>query len=107
MNNQVDSDQTAFTARVEGWLAEYIPRFLSNRRNDVEEIHRALGRGDFETVKRLGHNLKGVGGGYGFGPISVMGGELESAARQRNTLAAQAICDGLAEYLDRVRVITE
>ena len=43
-------------------LAARIPAFLQNRRQDVTTMLDALARGDFETVERLGHCMKGAGG---------------------------------------------
>lgn len=107
MHRQPVPDNQQLVAKVEAWLAEYVPRFLSNRRRDVQDIHEAILRGDFDTVRRLGHNLKGVGGGYGFEPISELGQALEGAAKRSDSLEAQALCDALEHYLKTVHVITD
>ncbi|HZC67063.1 MAG TPA: Hpt domain-containing protein [Nitrospirales bacterium] len=63
--------------RVDPEIAELIPGFLANRRKDVTAMLDAVQRSDFETVRLLGHSMKGAGGGYGFDAITVIGGALE------------------------------
>lgn len=85
-------------------LRELIPRFLAHRRREIDELRAALACSDAETVRRLGHGLKGVGGGYGFDEITRLGGDLERAAREGRLDAAQALVGELAAYLDSVEI---
>ncbi len=61
-----------------------LPRFLGHRRRDVASIRAALASDDFETVARLGHNMRGSGVSYGFPNVSLIGEELEAAADARD-----------------------
>lgn len=88
---QVDSD-----------LEDLIPGYLQNRRQDVDAILQALENQDFETIRVLGHTMKGTGGGYGFDAITEMGRALEEAAKSRN---AQAIHQGVAALLDYLQAV--
>jgi HPt (histidine-containing phosphotransfer) domain-containing protein len=45
-------------------LEDLIPGFLENRHKDIIEIESLLASGDYETTQRLGHSMKGAGGGY-------------------------------------------
>jgi diguanylate cyclase (GGDEF)-like protein len=63
-------------------IADLVPGFLDDRRRDVVSIFRRGERGDFEAVRRLGHNMRGSGGGYGFDAITDFGAALELAAMQ-------------------------
>ena len=65
-------------------LEDLIPGFLENRKNDVSKLSAALSSNDFDTLKSMGHSLKGVGGGYGFHEISRLGAEIEQAAKQQS-----------------------
>jgi HPt (histidine-containing phosphotransfer) domain-containing protein len=91
--------------RVSALLEDLVPGFLENRRADVEVIDGALARGDFESLERLGHRLKGDGGGYGFPVISEIGRGLEHAARDRDAAAIRALSRELSEYLASVDVV--
>jgi PAS domain S-box-containing protein len=86
-------------------FADLVPGFLQNRRQDVITMLGALERGDFETVKSLGHGMKGAGGSYGFQAITDMGGALEHAAGGADTDASRKWVGELSSYLDRVEVV--
>jgi CheY-like chemotaxis protein len=83
-------------------LAPLIPAFLQNRRQDVLTMRSALARGDFETVQRLGHDMKGAGSSFGFQAITNIGAALEQAAAKADTDASRQRVDELSTYLDRV-----
>ena len=59
--------------QVEEELRELMPEFLANRHHDVETIRTALEKEDFETIRHLGHGLKGAGGSYGLQTFSEIG----------------------------------
>ncbi len=86
-------------------LADLIPGFLDNRWKDIAAMQEALGRGDFETVRILGHSMKGAGGGYGFDAITEIGAALEQAAKGRNPDGIRKGLSDLASYLSRVEVV--
>ena len=93
--------------KVDPDIADLIPGFLENRRKDITAMQEALERGDFETVRVLGHSMKGAGGGYGFDAITEIGAALERAAKDRNADEIRLRVDALAAYLDRVEVISD
>ena len=86
-------------------LADLIPGFLENRRKDVTAMLAALETGDFETVRILGHSMKGAGGGYGFDAITEIGSALEQAAKRADAEASRKWAGELSRYLDQVEVI--
>ena len=57
--------------KVESELASLMPRFLANRHRDLETIAQGLAALDFERLRRTGHDMKGVGAGYGFVEMSL------------------------------------
>jgi PAS domain S-box-containing protein len=85
-------------------LAARIPAFLQNRRQDVATMRDALDRGDFDTVARLGHGMKGAGASFGFQPITDIGAALEQEAASADAAAARRWVAELSAYLDRVDV---
>ncbi|HTT08876.1 MAG TPA: Hpt domain-containing protein [Gammaproteobacteria bacterium] len=90
---------------VDAELRELIPGFLENRAKDVARMEAALESGDYDALKRLGHSMKGVGGGYGFHDITRMGAEIEQAAAVRDETTLRRLCILLNEYMQRVTVI--
>jgi len=91
------------SVEVAGELRDLIPRFLANRRVEIENLRAAVARGDPEAARRIGHTLKGVGGGYGFGEITRLGAAIEAAALAGGD-GLSGLADELAEYLDRVEI---
>jgi CheY-like chemotaxis protein len=81
-------------------LAARVPKFLQNRRRDVSAIRSALTRGDFATVDRLGHSMKGSGASFGFQRIGDLGAALEHAARTADHDASRNHVNALSALLD-------
>lgn len=90
--------------RVDRELSELVPRFLGNCRRDVGLVEDAIAKSDMDTTRRIGHSLKGVGGGYGFAEITRLGAAIEAAAIAREPQQALAALSALAAYLDAVQV---
>ena len=90
--------------RVDAELAELIDEFLANRRVDARVIPELLGDGDYESVWRRGHNLKGVGAAYGFTFLTELGEQLESAAQSPDPEAVRRCVAALEDYLARLDV---
>ena len=88
-------------------IEEIVPIFLQDSRDDVESIMKALQQGDFETIRILGHSMKGAGGGYGFDDITDIGQYLEQAAKEKNSGMVTKQVEYLAAYLERVVVVCE
>jgi HPt (histidine-containing phosphotransfer) domain-containing protein len=103
--NRDENESGKIFVRVDPDLADLIPGFLDNRRKDIAAMQEALKHGDFETVRVLGHSMKGAGGGYGFDAITDIGAALEEAARDNNPGKVLRGVSNLAAYLDRVEVI--
>ena len=97
-------DSGRILIRVDPDLADLIPGFLENRRNDLAAMREALARNEYETVRILGHSMKGAGGGYGFDAITDIGAALEQAARDKDTEGIQQSLYDLSSFLERVEV---
>jgi hypothetical protein len=93
------------SVRVAGELRDLIPRFLANRRSEVARLRQSVALGDFEEARRIGHMLKGAGGGYGFDEITRIGAEIERHAAARTDV--RGLVEELGEYLDQVEVTFE
>jgi HPt (histidine-containing phosphotransfer) domain-containing protein len=86
-------------------LEDLIPDYLENRRQDCQAVLQALERGDYETIRILGHTMKGTGGGYGFAAITEMGKTLEEAAKRHDQAAIRQTAADLAQYLQVVETV--
>jgi len=85
--------------RVDPDVADLIPGFLA--------MQEALVQSDYETIRVLGHSMKGAGGGYGFEAITEIGAALEQAAKGKSSETIRRWIGELSAYLDRVEVIYE
>lgn len=102
MNNEPEQK---IIAHVDSDLADIIPGFLENRQKDCKSVLDALEKGDYETIRILGHSMKGVGGGYGFNTVTDLGASIEQAAKNKNTMEIYNLINKLITYLDRVEVV--
>ncbi len=93
--------------RIDPDLADLIPGFLENRRKDITAIQKALEQGDHETIRILGHSMKGSGGGYGFDEITELGRALEQAAKSGDGEEIGRKTAELSTYLDRLHIVYE
>jgi len=92
---------------VDSDLEDLIPMFLENRHKDVDDIRRLLREGNMGEIRRLGHSMKGSGGGYGFDEISEIGRGIEEAAKVGNMEEIEKLNNRLAEYLSVVEVVVQ
>jgi HPt (histidine-containing phosphotransfer) domain-containing protein len=83
-------------------FAKLIPTYLLNCRMNIIVMSGALDRGDFETVRSLGHQMSGTGAMYGFQFISDTGRAIEQAAKNSNIDASRDGVGKLSSYLDEI-----
>jgi len=92
---------------VDSDLEDLIPGFLENRNQDIKSIFDALTRDDYAAIAKLGHTMKGVGGGYGFDAITDIGRSIEQAAGDKNPQKIKASLNELSDYLERIEIVFE
>ncbi len=103
--NAMGEGKEKIIVQVDPDLEELIPRFLENRWKDVLSIDDALKAGDYETIRVLGHSMKGSGGGYGLNAVTDFGTLLEEAAKVQDPAAVSDALGRLSDYLQRVEVV--
>ena len=86
-------------------LRDLIPEYLEDRRRELPPLDAALSKGDFETIRGVGHRLRGTGGGYGFDELTTIGASLEKAAKERHVETVRRDLARLAAYLGSVEVV--
>jgi HPt (histidine-containing phosphotransfer) domain-containing protein len=99
--------QSRIIVHVDPDIADLIPGFLENRHKDIQTIQKALTQGDFETIRFLGHSMKGAGGSYGFDAITDIGKNMEQDALAKDYEEVKKSLQELSAYLDRVEVVYE
>jgi PAS domain S-box-containing protein len=101
-SKEESSRMDTILVRAESKFADRIPAYLQNCRQNGVAMLDALDRVDFETVKFLGHQMRGSGGAFGFQAITDIGAELQQAAESADTDASRKWVGELSNYLDRV-----
>jgi signal transduction histidine kinase/CheY-like chemotaxis protein len=94
----------AVATAVDQSLADVVPEYLDKRRRDVPAMLTSLGFSDYESIRVLGHNMKGSGGGFGFPLLSEIGAKIEKAALDRDAAAVRGQIDALATYLNDIQM---
>ncbi|MFI3158111.1 MAG: PAS domain S-box protein [Methylococcaceae bacterium] len=84
-------------------LLPLIPNYLKNRESDIAAMQQALSEDDFGLILRLGHSMKGSGGGYGLDKISAIGAQLERLAKLSNAEAIREQIEDLQHYTAALR----
>ena len=92
------------TVSIEKDLETLVNRFLARKREDLDRVRMALAARDYETIRRIGHDLKGAGEGFGFPELSAFGAALERAATARNETALKEQLAAVEQFLLRLRV---
>jgi PAS domain S-box-containing protein len=77
-------------------LAGLVEKFVVRFPEMLAEMEAARARADWAALKGQAHNLKGVGGGYGYPQVSKVAAQLEFAA-------ASADADGVTAWLTELR----
>jgi len=84
-------------------LADLVPLYLEERASDLTLADAAVTAGDWETVRQLGHRMKGTAVPYGFPEIGELGARLEDAARAEDRQVARAAVERLGQVLREAR----
>ncbi len=92
---------------VDSDLEDLIPGFLENRNRDIQSMIDAMARDDYAAIAKLGHTMKGVGGGYGFDAITDIGRSIEQAAKDKDPQKIKALLSELSDYLEHVEIVFE
>jgi HPt (histidine-containing phosphotransfer) domain-containing protein len=94
-----------YTVVVDSELMDLIPDFLKHRKQEIEKSRGALNARDYPALARIGHNLKGVAGSFGFAELSRMGQQLQTLAKHEDTQALAHLIAQIADYLAALKVL--
>jgi PAS domain S-box-containing protein len=86
-------------------IEDLVPSYLASVRRDIGAILAGIDSKDCQIARRLGHQLKGSGEGYGFPEITRAGAAVELAAMEANESEIRSQILTLAAYLDRVEIV--
>ena len=92
---------------VDSEIQGLIPGFLEDWKEEVRSMREALEKNDYETIRKLGHDMKGIGGSCSLDVITDRGRGLEEAAKAMDREMIRKNLDMLSYYLERVEFVYE
>jgi HPt (histidine-containing phosphotransfer) domain-containing protein len=101
---QAAAERSGIVVRLDQDLEVIVTRFLGRKRGELPVLRHAVQARDFETIRRLGHDLKGAGEGFGFPDLSAIGAQLERCARTCDGEAITEQIKAMEAYLAAVEV---
>ena len=84
-----------------------VSQYLQNCRSDLAQLKVALGAGEYEKARRLGHQMKGTGKPYGFPELTQIGRAIEWAASKRATPELESRIQRLEVCLNNIELASE
>ena len=94
-----------FTVTVDTDIVDLAEIFLSNRRGQIQFWREAIAARNMPVLRRLGHELKGTAGAFGFQQLSSLGAELEEKVANGDLNGSDDTLERMIDFLDRVAVI--
>jgi len=94
-----------FQVTVDAMLESIMDRYMELRIEELEQTEAAIKSGDGDTVRMLGHRLKGTGTSYGFPRLTELGVELEAAGLEGRLDDAAVLAVEVRAYIEHVDVV--
>jgi HPt (histidine-containing phosphotransfer) domain-containing protein len=85
-------------------LEQLVKRFLHRKESEMQRLHAALTAADYESIRSIGHDLKGAGEGFGFPELSILGAKFELAAKAHDAELLRVHIATMERYLKRLQV---
>lgn len=82
-------------------LIPVLPEFISNLRDDIEELQTALEQMDYEDMERIAHGIKGSTDSMGLTKVKEQAYTVEQQAGEGSEEIAEEI-DGLVSLVNQV-----
>jgi hypothetical protein len=92
---------------VDADLAALLPGFLKDWQQEVRAMRDALKKKNYEAIRKIGHDMKGIGGSCGLDEITDRGSSLAEGAKAMDQELIRKNLDRLAGYLERVEFVYE
>jgi HPt (histidine-containing phosphotransfer) domain-containing protein len=95
----------SFTIAIPSDIIDLAERFLTNRRGQTQQWRQVSSRGDVEVLRRLGHELKGTAGSFGFTELARLAERLEEAAVCQDVAEARDTVERMIDFLDKATIV--
>ncbi|WP_319777967.1 Hpt domain-containing protein [Maridesulfovibrio sp.] len=85
-------------------LEAIMPRYLEIRQKELAELEEAVDQKNFETIRLLGHRLKGTGSSYGLDELTRLGTLIEDKAMDEDMSEVPEHTAGLRYFLEHLDI---
>ena len=82
-----------------------LPGFLKDWEEEARTMREALGKNNYEAIRKIGHDMKGIGGSCGLEGITDMGSSLAESAKSMDKALIVKILDTISDFLVRVEFV--
>jgi len=98
----VNEEETAIPI-ADPFARRLMAQYLERRERDLKSLSSSLAEADFEAIALTAHKLYGSGAAYGLEEVTRLGGDLENAARSRESSEIAALLEELRRFLQRLK----
>jgi PAS domain S-box-containing protein len=103
--SDTDSDKPPIISSLlteEPEFLELMQEFINRLVTDMEELKTAVDEKRWDVVRRISHNIKGGGGGFGFPMLTDIAGEIQSHVMSGDYEAVQELVEEMDELCGRI-----
>ena len=99
---ELEARKAQFMVDTEEVDDELIEVFIEELRRLSGELQEGAACGDLEMIRAAAHSIKGMGGTIGLPEISVLGLEIENAAKEERLEAGLPMIEALAHWMTTI-----
>lgn len=96
---------TKHTVLIDFSFKDLVPYFIDEIKLELKKLKTAQEKGDYNTLQRLGHGLKGAAMNYRFNELSLLFGQLEKAAVKAESVVVTTSLEQISDYIQSVEVV--
>lgn len=105
MKDASGTPPSPYLLKVDPIVAPLVPDYVKNREKDLQRLTDALAAGDFATLRKVGHNIRGSAGAYGLPPLSTIGARIEDAAQALDAAPIGPALEDMRLFLLNVKFV--
>ncbi len=97
----VPSIEERYVVYMDQDFEDIMPTILDSKRRQIKKLEEAMEQGDYDTIHRVGHQMKGASG---MAQVEELGLAIEKAALQKDRVRLGSLVADFIEFMDNVEV---
>jgi HPt (histidine-containing phosphotransfer) domain-containing protein len=82
-------------------IQELVPGFCASRKKDIASLDQYLAKGDFNSIAKISHTVKGIAAPYGFPTLEKLFKSLEVAAKANDATQSKKLVGDIKTYFSK------